>query len=234
MNQEQIGKFIATCRKKKQMTQQVLASKLGVSDRSISNWENGKNMPDLSLFKPLCQELEITMNDLLSGERVNQENYQEKLEENIVKTIDYTTKKIKKYKKIFVLLFTCLGLFLTFIAMNIFPSESSWGCIYSLVGVIFSLIGLNLLIKNLKFLPKIFFNLGYLVVTLLVLFLIDYIGVVNIHQAPRFAIIKVSGENVVYYDTPFYDVVRCMGKKNEYKVIKNQKYDIENIDVFCK
>ena len=65
MNQEKIGNFIAKCRKEKNITQSELAEKLGVTDRSISNWENGKNMPDLSLFKPLCKELDITINELI-------------------------------------------------------------------------------------------------------------------------------------------------------------------------
>ncbi len=54
MNQEKIGKFISECRKGEKITQSQLAEQLGVTDRSVSNWENGKNMPDLSLFKPLC------------------------------------------------------------------------------------------------------------------------------------------------------------------------------------
>ena len=95
MNQEKIGKFIASCRKQKNITQQELAEKLGVSDRTIGNWENGRNMPDLSLFKPLCKELDISLNDFLSGERVTEKEYQEKLEENIVKTLDYSSQKIK-------------------------------------------------------------------------------------------------------------------------------------------
>ena len=93
MNQEKIGKFIAKCRKEKKMTQSDLAEKLGVTDKSIGNWENGRNMPDLSLFKPLCKELDISINDLMSGERINKIDYQEKFEENIVNTIDYSTKK---------------------------------------------------------------------------------------------------------------------------------------------
>ena len=87
MNQEKIGKFIANCRKQKNMTQQELAEKLGVSDRTIGNWENGRNMPDLSLFKPLCNELNISLNDLMSGEKVKEKEYQDKLEENIINTI---------------------------------------------------------------------------------------------------------------------------------------------------
>ena len=88
MNQEKIGKFIAKCRKDKKMTQSELAEKLGVTDKSVGNWENGRNMPDLSLFKPLCDELDITINELLSGEKLKKEEYQEKFEENIINTID--------------------------------------------------------------------------------------------------------------------------------------------------
>lgn len=61
MNQEKIGNFISECRKKKKLTQSELAERLGVTDKSVSNWENGRNMPDLSLFKPLCEELDISL-----------------------------------------------------------------------------------------------------------------------------------------------------------------------------
>ena len=99
MDQEKIGKFIAKCRKQRKMTQAELGEKLGVTEKSISNWENGRNMPDLSLFKPLCNELNITINELLSGEKIGMDKYQEKFEENIVNTIDYSTKRINKYSK---------------------------------------------------------------------------------------------------------------------------------------
>ena len=69
MNQEKIGKFIAELRKEKNMTQQDLATKLNVTDRAISNWENGRRLPDYSLIKNLCDELGITINELLSGEK---------------------------------------------------------------------------------------------------------------------------------------------------------------------
>jgi len=101
MNQEKIGKFILELRKEKNMTQQELAEKLFITDRAISKWENGRGMPDLSLFKPLCKELGITINELISGERIDKKKYQEKSEENILNTIIYTDKKIKKNKKIF-------------------------------------------------------------------------------------------------------------------------------------
>ena len=73
MNQEKIGKFISKVRKEKKLTQKQLAEKLGITDRAISKWENSKSMPDLSLLKPLCNILDITINELLSGEYINEE-----------------------------------------------------------------------------------------------------------------------------------------------------------------
>ena len=83
MNQERIGKYIAKLRKEKKITQEELAEKLGVSSKSVSRWETGRNMPDLSLITLLCKELGTTINELLSGEKLNEKEYQEKLEENI-------------------------------------------------------------------------------------------------------------------------------------------------------
>ena len=88
-----IGKYIAENRKKKNMTQEQLAEKLGVTSKTVSRWENGNYMPDNSLLIPLSEELGITLNDLLSGEKVEKEKYQEKLEENLINTIDYSNKK---------------------------------------------------------------------------------------------------------------------------------------------
>ncbi len=236
MNQEKIGKFIASCRKAKNITQQELAEKLGVSDRTIGNWENGRNMPDLSLFKPLCDELDITLNDLLSGEKVSEKEYQEKLEENIINTIDYTNKKIENHNSFIGLILIVFGILIAITAMTIFPSESSWGSIYSVLGAIISLIGISKFTKKLTYPKRLLCNISCFLVFVAMLMIIDYISVINIHQAPRFSLFKVSGSNVIYYDTPFYDVVRCNVDQDSesFVVIKNQKYDRDNIDIFCK
>ena len=96
----QLGSNIRFYRKKKAVTQEKLAERLGVTDKSVSRWENGKTMPDISLFKPLCKELNITINELLSGEKLDGLNYQDKLEENITNAIDLSAKKIEKFNKI--------------------------------------------------------------------------------------------------------------------------------------
>lgn len=81
MNQKKIGSFIAARRKDKGLTQSQLAEKLGITDKAVSKWETGKSMPDLSLFKPLCELLQITLNELLSGEFISEENLKEKSEQ---------------------------------------------------------------------------------------------------------------------------------------------------------
>lgn len=78
MNQIQIGRFIAASRKAQSLTQRQLADKLGISDKTVSKWECGKGLPEVSLMVPLCASLGITVNDLLSGERVSGTNYQKK------------------------------------------------------------------------------------------------------------------------------------------------------------
>ena len=78
MDQKKIGSFIASRRKDNGLTQSQLAEKLGITDKAISKWETGKSMPDLSLFNPLCDLLQITLNELLLGEFISDENLKEK------------------------------------------------------------------------------------------------------------------------------------------------------------
>jgi len=140
MDQEKIGKFILELRKQKNMTQQELADILGITDRAISKWENGRGMPDLSLINPLCQELGITINELLSGEKITEENYQQKSEENILKTINYTDQKLKKKNIIFKIMLIMIIIVLSLITLFIIDLKrmndnlpvlfSTWGFSY--------------------------------------------------------------------------------------------------------
>lgn len=70
MNQQKIGRFISECRKQKGLTQAQLAEALGVSDKSVSRWENGKTMPDLSFYEPLCEILDIQISELLYARKM--------------------------------------------------------------------------------------------------------------------------------------------------------------------
>jgi transcriptional regulator with XRE-family HTH domain len=234
MNQEKIGKFIAKCRKDKKMTQSELAEKLGVTDKSIGNWENGRNMPDLALFKPLCDELGITINDLLSGEKISKDKYQEKFEENIVNTIDYSTKRIRKYSNVIGLLLVIFGLFISMSAIMMFPSESSWGSIYSVFGIIIFLIGMSKLTRGIKYSIRLPLLLGIFLCALGILFFTDYINVKRNNVAPMFretsTYLGSDNGDVLYYDTFFYDVIKCNDKFN---IVKNKNYTHEELFEYC-
>ena len=234
MNQEKIGKFIAKCRKDKKMTQGELAEKLGVTDKSIGNWENGRNMPDLSLFKPLCDELGITINDLLSGDKISKDKYQEKFEENIVNTIDYSTNRMNKYNNLVGLLLVIFGLFISMSAIMIFPSESSWGSIYSLFGVIIFLIGMSKLTRGIKYSKRLLLLLIIFLCTLGVFLITDYINVKRNNVAPMFrkttTYLGSDDGDVLYYDALFYDVIKC---NNEFNIVKNKSYTNEELFEYC-
>ena len=87
MDQIKIGKFIATCRKKENLTQMQLAEKLGITDRAVSKWETGKTMPDSAIMLQLCDILKITVNDLLSGEVVTMDQYNKEMENKLLELV---------------------------------------------------------------------------------------------------------------------------------------------------
>ena len=83
MDQKKTGAFIAQCRKEKNLTQMQLAELLEITNQAVSKWENGRGMPDVSLLQPLCNALDISLNELFSGEHISAEEYKGKAEENI-------------------------------------------------------------------------------------------------------------------------------------------------------
>ena len=108
MDQVKIGKFISNERKAKGYTQKQLSELLAISDKTISKWECGNGFPEASLMLPLCNELEITVNELLTGERISQQNYKKKAEENMVNMI-----REKEENKQKILLTTMIGVIST-------------------------------------------------------------------------------------------------------------------------
>ena len=110
MNQVKIGKFIAECRKNRNMTQAELAEKLNITDRAISKWETGKGMPDSSIMLDLCNELKISVNELLSGEMISMENKNEKQEQLL---LDMAKEVEKKNKIIWTSMWVIMGVSFT-------------------------------------------------------------------------------------------------------------------------
>ena len=119
MNQDKIGKFIAECRKQKNLTQEQLANKLNISDRAVSKWERGLNLPDSSLMIELCNILDISVNELLTGEIIKKENYMNKAEENLIELKEIIEKNNRRFLILeIVLIFTSLFTLLLLISTS--------------------------------------------------------------------------------------------------------------------
>ena len=119
MDQIKIGKFIAECRKKNNLTQMQLAEKLNITDRAISKWENGKGMPDSSIMLDLCNELKISVNELLSGEMIEMNNYKNKADENLKILLDENDAKKILIKRLIKGFITGISVFIiVYLIMN--------------------------------------------------------------------------------------------------------------------
>lgn len=129
MNQEKIGKFISLLRKEKKLTQEELGDKLGCSSKSISRWETGKCMPDLSLLIPLSKELNVSLNELLTGEKNSTKNIQENLEETTIEIIKTLKNNfIKKFiKVVFLTILTIIIIIiLGFLSFTLITAYNEW------------------------------------------------------------------------------------------------------------
>jgi len=234
MDQKKIGKFIAELRKEKHLTQEQLGEKLGVTNKTISRWENGNYMPDLSLLEPLSRILEISLNELLAGERLQKENIEQYSEENIMNTIDYTTKEISKERKKISIFIMGLGAFIVLCSFVICEAESSWTSIYSIIGAFLLCIGIGKELKLKSLLKRVGITLLIFILLLSGFHILDYIGVVAYKRPPIYRYISEAyfGEtNVIIYRNLFYDVYRInTDTPNEYYIIDNKKeYTLETV-----
>ena len=236
MDLDKIGKFIALNRKNKGLTQEQLAEKLGVTNKTVSRWETGKYMPDLSLLKPLSEELGITLNELLSGEKIEEEKIVENTEKNIINTIDYSSKEIEnEHKKISIILMI-LGTIISISALTIFDKESSWCSIYSIIGIIIFVIGLVRNFKKFKKIQKIAIGVILFIGIFGIFYIADYLGVKTNNRPPiyNYKIETTFRETkeIAYYSL-FYNVYRINADTtNEYYVIDERKeYNFDTMPI---
>ena len=123
MDQTEIGAFIARERRAKKLTQRQLADALGISDKTVSKWECGNGLPEVSLMLPLCAALELSVNELLSGERLDEEQYRRRAEENMMDLIREREENKRRFWLTFVSGMSALALFVMLFALI---SYSDW------------------------------------------------------------------------------------------------------------
>lgn len=110
MDQVKVGKYIYDKRKELGLTQKELAEKIGVTDKSVSKWERGDGLPDVSRLSPLCETLNVTINELIAGEDLSEEALTQKTEENIIELIKENENR-KSSNKLMVILGVILAVF---------------------------------------------------------------------------------------------------------------------------
>ena len=140
MNQEKIGKFISKCRKNKGLTQEKLAESLGITYKAVSKWECGKGLPDASIMVDLCNILDISVNDLLCGEKINPNQFANKVDENLVSMKKNTEAIIAstKWGHIVTILLLLINVVLTAIKYGVEDAVSSSSYVIMTVsGVVF-------------------------------------------------------------------------------------------------
>lgn len=123
MNQIEIGRFIAQERKNKHYTQRQLSDILGISDKTISKWECGNGFPEVSLLLPLCNELDISVNELLSAKRLSDDCYKREAEENMMDLIREKEENKQKWKSMIITGVISVVAFLTLIMIVVLYSE---------------------------------------------------------------------------------------------------------------
>ena len=133
MNQEVIGKFIAKQRKLKELTQEELAEKLGITKNAVSKWERGLCLMDMSLLKPLSEILDVSVNDILAGEIIDNKDIEKKSEENIIKLSELVNLKSMKYGIIGMALFSIFLILISFFKNMSMASIVSLLCAYNCV-----------------------------------------------------------------------------------------------------
>lgn len=212
MNQEKIGAYIAENRKRKNLTQQQLAKKLGVTNRSISNWENGKCLPDYELLIPLTKELDISITELINGEKQEKENESKKTIEKVIDFLKYIEEeKIKKYKLIGKITLS-IGILIILSVLTFISSENQDSQYYIYIGYITSIISFAYIFKNESIKKIIILNSLFIISLTILLVLQDIFVITTMKFPPRYVTRGHSNLKIRYYETPFYDVYQC--KKN--------------------
>jgi len=148
MDQVKIGSFLKELRKEKNLTQENLAEQFNVSSRTISRWETGINMPDISMLIEIADFYNVSIPEIINGERKG-ENMDQETRDTAIKMAEYSQNEVKTGKqKVIGFLMSVFGIFIIISALAIFPSNSSWGSIYSILGSIILIIGVYFITKS--------------------------------------------------------------------------------------
>ncbi len=221
MDQVKIGSFLKELRKEKNLTQEKLAEQLSVSNRTVSRWETGSNMPDIGMLVGIADFFGVSIPEIINGERKS-ENMNQETRETAVAMAEYSRKEVKNGKqKVIGILLSTFGLFIIISALMMFPNESSWGSIYAILGSIFLVTGVGFLLRTVtaKRGLRVLAIVGCVLMLFAAFTVSDYVAVREFHQVPRFryeTIYTSDESHQLVHKTLFFTVVqKNPGTENE-------------------
>lgn len=213
MDQSKIGSFLKELRKENGLTQENLAEQLNVSNRTISRWETGSNMPDISMLVEIADFFNVSIPEIIDGERKS-ENMDQETRDTAVKMAEYSKNEARVGKqKVIGYLMAVFGIFIIVSALAVFPNESSWGSIYSVLGSFILTLGVYLIVKSRSASrSRRILSVAVSVALLFGLFTVsDYVAVKYFNQVPRFryqTVYDSRNPNQLIHKTLFYTVIQ--------------------------
>lgn len=211
MDNKKIGMFIKDLRIQKGMTQKQLAEMLNVTDKAVSKWETGRGIPDISFLEPLSNILDVSLSELMNGEKINEKDINTKSNEAIKNTIAYSNKEIKRSKKN-TLIFGIAG-FLLVLSFLFLRDDSSWKCIYSVVALLILCTGIYRTCNK----GRIIKTIAAFIIGMCLFQLMDINNVINFHKPPIYVYSIETKDTTILYKSIFYDVFRYnRNTANEY------------------
>ena len=210
MEQQKIGQLLKELRREKGLTQAQLAEQFGVSDRSVSRWETGVTLPDLSILVELADFYKIDLRELIDGERKTAEGNDkvEEMKDTLLKAAEYADgekkKQVGKLRKRIDLVFAGFGCFFMVMAFVVFPSESGWAVKFALLGAVLTVAAVFQILER----YRLAVSVGIFLALVIGMIGMDFASVWYIRQPPRFSLWTEYSDTAVTYHAPFYTVIR--------------------------
>lgn len=216
MNQQKIGNTIKEKRENKKLTQTKLADILGVTNRTIINWEKGKCLPDYSILLPLCNELDISISELLTGEK---EIKTKTTIELIIKYLDRNrNENIKECRRIGKILLIG-GIFLSIFSLIFIKPYSIGFNIFPIIGMLFAIWGFSYMTKRNNFKKRTLLKIIFIIIYITFLIGYDIYDILINNTVPRYYTGGLTETNFSYYETPLFDAYICLDKDRKFHII---------------
>lgn len=234
MDNKKIGAFIAEHRKKQGLTQEQLGERLHVSNKTISRWENGNYMPDISLLKPLSDELNVSVNELLAGEKIAEEQTAAYYEQNLIHTLDYSNRQIKNEHTLTSVFLGIAGMGCCLSAFANNNVSNHWNAALSIIGLSFIIAVIYRELPIISLCKKRIVAILCLVSLAVSFIYLDYAGVKQLKRMPIYYLSVSTKDQVIDYQGIFYHVFKINADTPyEYVIIDAaNEYTLDTVPVF--